>query len=52
MARNDAVRATLREKAPNWDDEDRRRFLEYFIDGLSEISTVYVDSDATIRAFD
>lgn len=52
QARSEPVRALLMEKAPHWDDEDRRRFLEYFIDVLSEISTVYIDSDATIRTYD
>ena len=52
QARNAPVRAILQEKAPHWDDEDRRRFLEYFIDDLSEITTVYITSDATIRTYD
>lgn len=51
-AGNAAVRATLEEKVPYWDNEDRRRFLEYFIRDWSKIDTVYVDADANIQAYD
>lgn len=51
-ARNAAVLATLQQKAPNWDEEDRRRFVEYFIEFWSEDGVVYVDADGKIQVFD
>ncbi|MDJ0825725.1 MAG: hypothetical protein QNJ16_09505 [Rhodobacter sp.] len=51
-ARNDAVRATLEKKAPDWTDEDRRRFLAYFVEDLSDLGAVYIDEDGKIEAFD
>ena len=52
LANNDVVREQLTRRKPNWDQEDIRRFLTYFIDDLSEISTVYVDEQGILRKFD
>ena len=51
-ADNTEVRSVLNEKAPMWSDEERRRFLEYFISDISDITSVYIDSQGMIRTAD
>ncbi len=50
--RNHAVHAVLDAKAPDWDDDDRYRFLTLFIENLSEIDGVFVDPDGNLQAYD